>query len=66
MLPEGSSTVEINLTADGQETIVDLTHRDLPVEERAQHKEGWHMCLAKLTETAPLLSINRERPAPSR
>lgn len=52
MLPEGSSTVEINLTADGKETIVDLTHRDLPVEERAQHKEGWHMCLAKLTETA--------------
>jgi hypothetical protein len=31
VLPEGSSTVEIYLTADGEETIVDLTHRDLPV-----------------------------------
>jgi len=52
VLPEGSSTVEIYLTADGEETIVDLTHRDLPVREQAQHKEGWDMCLANLTETA--------------
>lgn len=52
VLPEGSSTVEIYLTADGEETIVDLTHRDLPVGERAQHKEGWDMCLAKLTKAA--------------
>ena len=52
VLPEGSSTVEIYLTADGKETIVDLTHRDLPVRERAQHKEGWDMCLAKLTKAA--------------
>ena len=51
MLPEGASTVENYLTADGEETIVDLTH-DLPVGERAQHKEGWDMGLAKLTETA--------------
>jgi uncharacterized protein YndB with AHSA1/START domain len=27
VLPEGSSTVEIYLTVDGEETIVDLTHR---------------------------------------
>jgi uncharacterized protein YndB with AHSA1/START domain len=52
VLPEGSSTVEIYLTADGEETIVDLTHRDLPAGERAQHREGWEMCLAKLAETA--------------
>lgn len=52
VLPEGSSTVEISLTADGEDTIVELTHRDLPVGERAQHKEGWEMCLAKLNEAA--------------
>jgi uncharacterized protein YndB with AHSA1/START domain len=51
-LPEGSSTVEIYLTADGQETIVDLTHRGLPVEQRAPHQDGWEMCLARLTEAA--------------
>jgi uncharacterized protein YndB with AHSA1/START domain len=51
VLPEGSSTVEIYLTADGEDTIVDLTHRDLPVSERAQHKEGWDMCLTKLAES---------------
>jgi uncharacterized protein YndB with AHSA1/START domain len=53
LLPAGSSTVEIYLTADGEETIVDLTHRDLPVGERAKHEAGWAMCLARLTETAP-------------
>ena len=52
VLPEGSSTVEIYLTADGEDTIVDLTHRDLPVGERARHKAGWDMCLTKLTESA--------------
>ena len=51
VLPEGSSTVEIYLTADGEGTIVNLIH-DLPVGERAQHKEVWDMCLAKLAETA--------------
>lgn len=50
-LPAGSSTVEIFLTADGAETIVDLTHRDLPVGERAKHKAGWDMCLTRLVET---------------
>ena len=49
-LPEGSSTVEIFLTADGAHTIVDLTHRDLPVSTRDEHAEGWAMCLAKLAE----------------
>jgi uncharacterized protein YndB with AHSA1/START domain len=51
-LPEGSSTVEIYLTADGDDTIVDLTHRDLPAGQRAPHKQGWDMRLTKLTETA--------------
>jgi uncharacterized protein YndB with AHSA1/START domain len=51
-LPEGSSTVEIYLTADGEETIVDLTHRDLPASERAGHKEGWDRCLAQLSDAA--------------
>jgi uncharacterized protein YndB with AHSA1/START domain len=54
--PEGFSTVEISLTADGEETIVALTHRDLPLGERAQHQEGWHMCLAKLGDAAGRVS----------
>ena len=51
-LPEGSSTVEIYLTADGDETIVDLTHRDLPAAERPRHQQGWEMRLARLDGAA--------------
>ena len=32
-LPPGSSTVEVVLQPDGDETVVTLTHRDLPTEE---------------------------------
>jgi uncharacterized protein YndB with AHSA1/START domain len=40
-LPEGSSTVEITLTADGDGTLVELTHSDLPPDERPKHQDGW-------------------------
>ena len=41
-LPPGSSTVEVVLQPDGDETVVTLTHRDLPTEEfRRSHREGW-------------------------
>jgi uncharacterized protein YndB with AHSA1/START domain len=52
VLPEGCSTVEIYLTADGEETTADLTYRDLPVGERQRHKQGWARQLGKLNETA--------------
>jgi uncharacterized protein YndB with AHSA1/START domain len=40
-MPPGSSQVEILLTADGDETVVNLSHSGLPAEKRASHLEGW-------------------------
>jgi uncharacterized protein YndB with AHSA1/START domain len=51
-LPTGSTTVEILLTADGEQTIVELTHRDLPVDWRARHKDGWTKNLSVLARVA--------------
>ena len=47
-MPPGSSTVEVMLVADGADTIVNLTHRDLPVDREPSHLEGWEGCLAVL------------------
>ena len=47
-LPPGSSTVEVLLVADGRDTIVNLTHRDLPPDREASHREGWEGCLGVL------------------
>jgi len=47
-LPPGSSTVEVVLVADGGETIVSLTHRELPPDLEPSHREGWERCLAVL------------------
>jgi uncharacterized protein YndB with AHSA1/START domain len=51
-LPPGTSTVEILLKADGDETIVELTHRDLPSEMRPSHREGWEEGLEALRQAA--------------
>jgi uncharacterized protein YndB with AHSA1/START domain len=51
-LPPGSSTVEVVLVADGNDTIVDLTHRDLPADREPSHLEGWEACLAALVDAA--------------
>jgi uncharacterized protein YndB with AHSA1/START domain len=51
VLPPGTSTVEILLKADGDETIVELTHRNLPPDMRASHREGWEECLEALRKT---------------
>lgn len=51
-LPAGSSTVEIVLRPEGDATVVELTHRDLPVGQQAGHREGW---TSKLGEMALLL-----------
>jgi uncharacterized protein YndB with AHSA1/START domain len=40
-LPAGSSTVEIVLRPDGDSTIVELTHRDLPIDRYDDHRQGW-------------------------
>jgi uncharacterized protein YndB with AHSA1/START domain len=51
-LPPGSSTVEIELVPDGDGTIVRLTHRDLPAEERSIHRAGWDHYLPRLAVAA--------------
>jgi uncharacterized protein YndB with AHSA1/START domain len=50
--PAGSSTVEILLKADGDETIVELFHRDLPANEVASHLAGWNSLLDGLRKVA--------------
>jgi hypothetical protein len=39
-LPAGSSTVEILLRAEGEETIIDLIHSGLPADELPRHSAG--------------------------
>lgn len=49
----GTSTVEVTLTPDGEETLVRLVHRDLPSEDSAAaHTEGWEHYLARLEVAA--------------
>ena len=52
-LPPGSTTVEIVLTADGPDTVVELFHHDLPTEEFDSHLQGW---MAKLDQLVRLRS----------
>lgn len=52
-LPPGSSTVEITLRAEGDQTVLHLRHSGLPDERsRAMHHEGWEMYLGRLAEAA--------------
>jgi len=48
-VPPGSTTVEVLLTEDGEDTILELRHRGLPDEEsRRSHREGWGDYLVRL------------------
>lgn len=49
-VPPGSSTVSIELTKDGTDTIVELRHDGLPDELTARHLEGWNHFLPQLVE----------------
>jgi len=40
-LPAGSTTVEIVLQPEGDATVVELTHRGLPDDWYAGHRQGW-------------------------
>lgn len=51
-LPPGTSTVEILLHPDGDGTVVELAHRDLPPEELTKHDSGWGHFLNRLTVAA--------------
>jgi uncharacterized protein YndB with AHSA1/START domain len=48
----GSTTVEIRLRPDGDGTLLELAHRDLPLEELPQHGIGWGHFLARLVVAA--------------
>jgi uncharacterized protein YndB with AHSA1/START domain len=52
VLPPGSTTVEIVLTPDGSDTVVDLTHHDLPRSEVPSHQAGWTGLLNVLARVA--------------
>ena len=47
-LPPGSTTVEVTLTAIGQDTLVELIHRDLPESRHHDHRAGWARLLDAL------------------
>ncbi|BEP14213.1 hypothetical protein acdb102_25240 [Acidothermaceae bacterium B102] len=47
-LPPGSSTVEVVLTPDGDDTLVVLTHRGLPSTYLDSHRGGWEHQLGRL------------------
>jgi uncharacterized protein YndB with AHSA1/START domain len=52
-VPPGSSTVEIELLAEGDGTRLVFTHRDLPTPESAErHTVGWEHYLGRLTTAA--------------
>jgi uncharacterized protein YndB with AHSA1/START domain len=52
-MPPGSTTVEVVLTPDGPDTIVELFHHGLPAEERDSHLEGWVTQLGRLGRLFP-------------
>jgi uncharacterized protein YndB with AHSA1/START domain len=51
-VPPGSSTVEIELIAEGQGTRIRLTHRELPDDEIPPHTAGWEYYLPRLATVA--------------
>lgn len=57
-MPPGSTEVTFTLTADGDETVVELVHAGLPLGPEDEHKGGWtyfldRMCRAVGGETLP-------------
>jgi uncharacterized protein YndB with AHSA1/START domain len=51
-VPPGLSRVEVELTPDGEGTLVRLRHLDLPEQARAIHGQGWDLYLGRLAEAA--------------
>ena len=47
-MPPGTTTVEFELTPDGDGTLVRLTHRGLPPEDLPIHRAGWDVFLPRL------------------
>ena len=51
-LPPGSTVVEIDLEQDGEDTVIRLTHRDMPPDHADVHRRGWEHYLARLVVCA--------------
>ena len=51
-VPPGSSTIEVTLTPDGDETVVRLRHLGLPAPAREPHGVGWEHYLERLAIAA--------------
>jgi uncharacterized protein YndB with AHSA1/START domain len=51
-MPPESTTVEITLHEDGDATIVELVHRQLPDEDLPQHSIGWDHFIPRLVLAA--------------
>jgi uncharacterized protein YndB with AHSA1/START domain len=51
-VPPGSSRVEVELTPDGDGTLVRLRHLDLPEQSREIHGQGWDLFLGSLAQVA--------------
>ena len=51
-VPPGTTTVEVSLIPDGDETIVRLRHSGLPSDQRDVHAEGWTHYMARLASAA--------------
>lgn len=51
-VPPGSSTVQVDLVADGSSTVLTLTHSGLPDDEVSIHAGGWSHHLDRLAVLA--------------
>ncbi len=61
-VPPGSSTVTVRLAADGDDTIVELTHAGLPRSDD-DHIRGWTYFLDRLVRLASGAEIEPQNPA---
>jgi len=56
----GSSRIEVTLEPDGDGTLLELRHHDLPESARASHGEGWTHYLSRLAPAAAGASPGRD------
>ena len=61
-VPPGSSTVAFSLTADGDETVVELVHSGLPGGQDDEHRKGWSYYVPRLAAVAAGLEIEPNNP----
>jgi uncharacterized protein YndB with AHSA1/START domain len=51
-IPPGSTIVDIALTEEAGGTRLTLTHRNLPADEAAAHRQGWERFLPRMAAAA--------------